>query len=165
MLLVSAHPVQYASPVFRQMAQHPKLDIQVAYCSLQGAEPGLDPDFGVEVKWDVPLLEGYPWVKVDNKSPWPGSGRFWGLFNPGLWKLVSAGGYDAVVVFTGYKCASFWITLVAAKLHREAYSIWNRRGRAFPSRWPELEAPAQTVVLAAAVWPGERGDCSFHAGG
>jgi hypothetical protein len=35
-LLVSSHPVQYATPVYRLMAQHPKLDILVAYCSLQG---------------------------------------------------------------------------------------------------------------------------------
>lgn len=35
-LLVSSHPVQYAAPVFRQMAQHPRLEILLAYCSLQG---------------------------------------------------------------------------------------------------------------------------------
>jgi glycosyltransferase involved in cell wall biosynthesis len=158
-LLISAHPVQYASPVFRQMAQHPRLDIQVAYCSLQGAEPGIDPDFGVQVKWDVPLLEGYPWVKVDNMSPWPGSGRFWGLFNPGLWKLVSAGGYDAVVVFTGYKCASFWITLVAAKLHgrpllfgTDAAALAPRDGSSWKLRfkrwfWPRLFGLASVVIV------------------
>lgn len=117
-LLVCTHPVQYASPVFRQMAQHPRLEIQVAYCSLQGAESGLDPEFGVEVTWDVPLLEGYPWVYLPNRSPWPGLGRFLGLFNPGLWTLVSVGGYDAVVAYTGYAYLSFWIALAAAKLHQ-----------------------------------------------
>jgi hypothetical protein len=59
-LIVSSHPVRYAAPLYRLMAQHPKLDILVAYCSLQGAEKGVDPEFGVEVAWDVPLLEGYP---------------------------------------------------------------------------------------------------------
>jgi len=116
-LFVCSHPVQYAAAVFRLMAQHPKLDIQVAYCSLQGAESGLDPEFGVEVKWDVPLLQGYSWVHIPNKSPRPGLGRFFGLFNPGLWKLVSAGGYDAVLVHTGYMYASFWMVAAAAKLH------------------------------------------------
>jgi glycosyltransferase involved in cell wall biosynthesis len=117
-LFVASHPVQYASPVFRQMAQHPRLDVHVAYCSLQGAELGMDPEFGIEVKWDIPLLEGYSWVHVQNKSPRPGLGRFFGLLNPGLWKLVSAGGYDAVVVYTGYAYASFWIVAAAAKLRR-----------------------------------------------
>ena len=78
-LLVCSHPVQYAAPVFRRMAQHPRLDIQVAYCSLQGAEPAVDSQFGVTVAWDVPLLEGYPWVHVPNKSPRAGLGSFLGL--------------------------------------------------------------------------------------
>lgn len=116
-LFICTHPVQYASPVFRRMASHPRLDIEVAYCSLQGAEPGIDREFGVEVKWDVPLLDGYPWVHVQNRAPRPGLNRFFGLINPGLWKLVSAGGYDAVVAYTGYRCVSFWIALAAAKLH------------------------------------------------
>ena len=117
-LLVCSHPVQYASPIFRRMAQHPRLDIQVAYCSLQGAEAGLDPEFGVEVKWDVPLLEGFSWLQPPNRSPRPGLGRFFGLVNPGLWKLVRSGGYDAVVTYTGYAYASFWILAAAAKIRR-----------------------------------------------
>lgn len=115
-LLVSSHPVQYSAPLFRRMAQHPQLDILVAYCSLQGAKPGVDPEFGVEVAWNIPLLEGYPWVEVPNKSPRPGLGRFFGLINPGLWKLVRTGSFDAVVIYTGYAYASFWIVALAAKL-------------------------------------------------
>jgi glycosyltransferase involved in cell wall biosynthesis len=120
------------------MAEHSRLDIQVAYCSLQGVEAGIDPDFGIPVKWDIPLLDGYPWVQVPNRSPWPGLQRFFGLVNPGLWKLVSTGGYDAVVVYTGYAYLSFWIALAAAKLHAipilfgtDATSIEPRNG----SRW------------------------------
>jgi glycosyltransferase involved in cell wall biosynthesis len=115
-LLVCTHPVQYASPIFRQMTQHSNLEILVAYCSLQGAERGLDPEFGVEVKWDLPLLEGYNWIQAPNRSLRPGLGHFGGLFNPGLWKLVSSGGYEAVMVYTGYAYASFWIVAAAAKL-------------------------------------------------
>jgi len=92
------------------------LEILVAYCSLQGAEPGVDPGFGVEVTWDIPLLDGYAWVHVPNRSLRPGLGRFFGLFNPGLWKLVRTGGFDAVVSYTGYAYASSWITTAAAKV-------------------------------------------------
>jgi len=159
-LLVCTHPVQYASPVFRQMAQHPRLDINVAYCSLQGAKAGVDPEFGIEVKWDVPLLEGYPWVQAPNRSPRPGLGRLFGLFNPGLWKLVGDGGYDAVVLYTGYACVSFWIVLAAAKLHRvpilfgtDATSIDPR----FRSRWriwvKKLILPAIFRMATVAIAP------------
>jgi glycosyltransferase involved in cell wall biosynthesis len=137
-LIISSHPVQYASPIFRQMARHPQLEIQVAYCSLQGAEAAVDPEFGVEVKWDVPLLDGYPWVHVPNRSPWPRLGRFFGLVNPGLWGLIRSGQYDAVVSYTGYAYLSFWIAAVAAKrsgvpllCSTDAYNL----GGANPKRW------------------------------
>lgn len=114
-LLLASHPVQYAAPIYRLMARHPQLDIQVAYCSLQGAERGTDPEFGVEVAWDIPLLDGYPWVQVPNVSPRPRLGSFFGMINPGLWKIVRHGGFDAVVAYTGYAYASFWIAAAAAK--------------------------------------------------
>jgi hypothetical protein len=45
----------------------------------------MDPEFGITFASDVPLLEGYPWVQVPNQSWHAGLGRFWGLFNTGLW--------------------------------------------------------------------------------
>lgn len=114
-LLLATHVVQYASPLYRLLAADRRLDLQVIYCSLQGAEPGVDPEFGREVKWDLPLLEGYPWMQVPNKARRPGLGRFFGLWNPGLWKLIRNGSFDVVVLCTGYMFASHWIALLAAK--------------------------------------------------
>jgi glycosyltransferase involved in cell wall biosynthesis len=115
-LLVATHPVQYASPLYSLYSKDPRLDILVAYCSLQGAESQVDREFGVEVKWDVPLLEGYPWVAVPNRSWNPGIGSVFGLFNPGIWRLIRDGNFDAVVLYTGYVFATFWIAVAAAKL-------------------------------------------------
>jgi len=114
LLLIGTHPIPYAAPVYNRLAQHPDLDILVAYCSLQGAERAVDPEFGVEVEWDLPLLEGYKWIEVPNWSPRPGVGRFWGLINPGLWNLVRKGGFDAVLVY-GYAYLSYWVAILAAK--------------------------------------------------
>jgi glycosyltransferase involved in cell wall biosynthesis len=114
LLIVGSHVVQYSSPIFRQIAASTRLDILVAYCSLQGAQSGIDSGFGVEVSWDIPLLDGYPWVHVPNRAPRPEIGRFFGLLNPGLWKIVRDGKYDAVLV-SGYFYASAWITILAAK--------------------------------------------------
>ena len=67
-LFVLTHPVQYMSPILREMSKHPKLNITAAYCSLQGAKPELDPDFGREVAWDVPAslmaMHGCMWRTV-----------------------------------------------------------------------------------------------------
>jgi glycosyltransferase involved in cell wall biosynthesis len=115
LLLIATHPIQYASPLYREMARHPRLEIEVAYCSMQGAEAGIDKDFGVEVKWDVPLLDGYAWKQVPNRALRPGLERFFGLVNPGLWRTIRKGHFDAVIIYTGYRYASFWIALAAAK--------------------------------------------------
>lgn len=144
LLFISTHAVQYASPIFREMAQNPRLEFQVAYCSLQGAEGGLDKDFGREVKWDLPLLDGYPWIQAPNRAWRPGLGRFFGLVNTGLWGTIRKGKYDAVVLYTGYRYASFWIALAAAKFTgtpaifgTDATSIQIRGG----SRWKHWFKP------------------------
>lgn len=114
-LLISAHPVQYASPIFRLLAKDPRVEIQVAYCSMFGAEPEVDPHFGVEVKWDIPLLDGYPWLCLPNRLGKPKLESFFGLCNPGIWRLIRRGNFDAVVLYTGYIYATFWIALAAAR--------------------------------------------------
>jgi glycosyltransferase involved in cell wall biosynthesis len=159
LLIVAAQPVQYAAPLFRRMAVDPRLELHVAYCSLQGAETGVDPEFGVSVKWDVPLLDGYSWTLIPNRLGKPTLGKFWGLVNPGLWKLVLRGEYDAVVVWTGYRYASFWIAVAAAKLAgaavlfgTDASELRARDGRTWKSAikrwlWPAVFRLADVVIL------------------
>jgi len=116
LLIVAPHVVQYSSPLFREIAQRTQLNILVAYCSMQGAESGVDPGFGVKVSWDTPLLEGYPWTNIPNRALRSGLGHFFGLFNPGLWTLIRDGHFDAVLI-CGYYFASAWIALAAAKCY------------------------------------------------
>jgi glycosyltransferase involved in cell wall biosynthesis len=120
-LIVSSHPVQYGAPLYRIMEQHPQLDVQVAYCSLQGVEAGFDPDFATTVAWDIPLLDGYKWIQVKNNSPQPKLGSFFGLINLGLWNLIIQENFDAVIVYTGYNYASFWISMLAAKISKKKF--------------------------------------------
>jgi glycosyltransferase involved in cell wall biosynthesis len=116
--VVATHPTQITAPMYRRLAANPRLDLAVAYCSLQGAEAALDREFGVEVKWDVPLLDGYPWVQIPNRSLRPGIGYFFGLINPGLWSWLRKGNFEAVLVHTGYFHCSYWILVAAAKSKR-----------------------------------------------
>ena len=114
LLVVAPLVVQYSSPLFREIAQSKRLDIVVSYCSLHGAESGMDPGFGVKVSWDTPLLEGYPWTYPPNRAWRPDPAKFFGLFNPGLWDQIRNGQFDAVLI-CGYYFASAWIAVFAAK--------------------------------------------------
>src|SRR5260370_20016248 len=118
-LIICPHPVQYMSPLLRRMAQHPRIDLQVAYCSLRGAYSGYDPDFAMAIQWDVPLLDGYNWVEIPNVGT--GAESFFGLCNPGLWRLIRRGSFDAVFCYTGYLNASFWIASLASNFSRTAF--------------------------------------------
>ncbi len=145
-LAVAAHPVQYMSPILRRMAQHPRLELQVAYCSLRGAEAGHDPEFGTTVQWDVPLLDGYDWVEVPNHGS--GLESFFGLNNPGLWQLIRQGKFDAVLCYTGYVCASFWIALAAARLSGAALIFGTDASSLAPR-----DARSWKIALKKIVWP------------
>ena len=107
------------SPLLQRMAHHPRLDVRTVYCRLRGAKAGVDPEFGAKIQWDIPLLDGYDWVEIPNKGT--DSEGFWGLYNPGLWKFVREGNFDAVFCHTGYIRASFWITYLASKLSGSAF--------------------------------------------
>lgn len=160
-LAIATHPVQYMAPLFRRMAAHPALDLDVAYCSLRGAQEGRDPEFGASIQWDVPLLDGYAWSEVPNR----GSGKesFFGLRNPGLWKLIRDGNYDAVLCFAGYVRATFWIAWLAAKLSRAAFlfgtdaaSLAPRDGQTWKVTikkvfWPRLFRLADQVIVPSSA--------------
>jgi len=118
-LAVATHPVQYQVPLFRRMATRAELDLRVAYCTLRGAEAAHDPEFAATVQWDVPLLDGYSWVEVPNRGS--GTETFFGLSNPGLWKLIREGKFDAVLCYVGYRRATFWIAYFAAKTAGAAF--------------------------------------------
>jgi glycosyltransferase involved in cell wall biosynthesis len=156
-LALATHPVQYMSPILRKMAGQPELDLHVAYCSLRGAEAGYDPEFGATVHWDMPLLEGYLWSHLPNRGS--GGESFFGVSNTGVWKLIREGEFDAVLCFTGYRCATFWMALLAAKLSKTAFlfgtdavTLAPRDGRAWkvaPKRmfWPWLFRLADQVIV------------------
>jgi glycosyltransferase involved in cell wall biosynthesis len=156
-LTIASHPVQYAAPIFRLMAQHHQLDFHVAYCSMRGAEAAHDPEFGTSVKWDIPLLDGYAWTHVPNRGS--GSESFFGLYNPGLWKLIRQGHFDALLCYTGYLRATFWIASLAAKSAGAAFLFgtdattlasreggeWKRLAKRMA--WPLLFRLADQVIV------------------
>lgn len=156
-LAVATHPVQYMAPIFRRMAKHPAFDLRVAYCTLRGAEAAHDSEFDADINWDVPLLDGYSWSQVPNRGS--GAKSFFGLSNPYLWNLIRDGNLDAVLCFTGYRRAPFWIALLAAKLSKTAFlfgtdatNLAPRDGRAWKILlkkilWPRLFRLADQVIV------------------
>ena len=57
-----SHPIQYQAPLLRRIAQEPDIDLVVLYGSDFSVRGYRDAGFGVGVKWDIPLLDGYSHV-------------------------------------------------------------------------------------------------------
>jgi glycosyltransferase involved in cell wall biosynthesis len=112
-----SHPIQYQAPLLRRIAQEPDIDLTVFYGSDFSVRGYKDEGFGVGVKWDVPLLDGYrheflPKLR-DNGTQ--------GIFSPisrGIaGRLRAAGdgaGFDVLWVH-GYSTVNAWQGLIAAK--------------------------------------------------
>jgi len=146
-LTLSSHPIQYGAPLFRLLARHPKLDFQVAYCSLGGAESAsFDPEFGANVQWDVPLLDGYKWTHIPNRGS--GAERFWSWRNTGLWKFIRQGNFDAVISHVGYIRATFWIACFAARSVGIPFLFGTDASRIEPRDESKLKLAAKKII-----WP------------
>ncbi|MBV9886577.1 MAG: glycosyltransferase family 4 protein [Acidobacteria bacterium] len=146
-LTISSHPIQYGAPLFRLMAKHPKLDYQVAYCSLRGAESaGYDPEFGANIQWDVPLLDGYKWTHIPNRGS--GAEKFFAWRNTGLWNFIRQGNFDAVISHIGYVRATFWIAYFAARSKSIPFIFGTDASRIEPRDESKLKLAAKKVI-----WP------------
>lgn len=134
--VVTSHPIQYHSPLFRALAQH--VDLEVFYCHRQDAAGQAAAGFGVAFEWDVPLLGGYQHHFLENVSSEPGVDRFAGCDTPELHHRLRDGRFDACLI-TGWYLKSYLQALVACRrlglpalsrgdsqLATRQGSLWNR---------------------------------------
>lgn len=82
--ILTTHPIHYQVPLFRALHQDKRIELTVLYASMHGAVSGHEPGFGIEVKWDVPLLDGYAWKLVKNAARRPSVITFNGTHLPQL---------------------------------------------------------------------------------
>jgi glycosyltransferase involved in cell wall biosynthesis len=107
------HPIQYQAPLLRRIAQEPDIELTVFFGSNFSAREYDDKGFGVGVKWDVPLLEGYrhevlPALRDTGKT---------GVASPlnyGIFSRLRGGGFDLLWVH-GYSTINALHAMVAAK--------------------------------------------------
>ncbi len=92
-----SHPIQYQAPLLRRIATETDIDLRVFFSSNISVRGYVDPGFGVPVKWDVPLLEGYrheflPVLKdSDQLGPWK-------PMNYGIRRILRKQRFDAIWV-------------------------------------------------------------------
>jgi len=141
-----SHPIQYQAPLLRRLSAHPEIDLVVYYMDDGGARRRLDPEFGVAVQWDVPLLDGYAWRLLRNRSPWPDADHFLRFVHPEIIAVLRRERYDALIVH-GYAHATEWLAFAGALASRTPVLL--RGESTLLGRRPLWLALARRVVLRA----------------
>lgn len=113
--VLNSHPIQYFAPLYRRLALESDIELTVYYCSRLGLEAYADEGFGGEVvRWDVPLLEGYHSVFLENLRSGAGVHGFWSLINPSIISALRKQRYDAIWVH-GHNYLTYLLAYAVAK--------------------------------------------------
>jgi glycosyltransferase involved in cell wall biosynthesis len=112
--VLASHPIQYFTPIYRLLAAHPQIDLEVLYCRDFGVKEQFDKQFDRRIVWDTDQLSGYRYRFLWNASPIGDPFNPLHAINPGAFGRVLADA-DAVWV-NGYTYPSNWFALVAASL-------------------------------------------------
>ena len=121
LLFFSSHPIQYLSPLLREMASN--FDLQVFYYSghyLVNEDKG----FGQKIKWDIPLLDGYNGAFLKNCSNAKSmSTKFSDAINFDIFGVLMKAD-SGIVIVNGWAYLSDWFVMIAAKLF--GHQVWLR---------------------------------------
>ena len=112
-----SHPIQYQTPLLQKLNIIENIDLEVIYFT-NHTIGGLDRQFGINVTWDIPLLNGYHYVFLKNYSKNPAvSGKFWGLINWGVFNYLIKNKPD-IIIMHGWGYFSNILLLIIANILR-----------------------------------------------
>ncbi len=148
--IIGTHPIQYYAPWFRWIAANTEIDLKVFYLWGTANESKRDPGFGRDIRWDVPLLDGYVAEFVPNISDRPGSDRFFGLHNPRLLRRIQTYAPD-VTLLIGYRYLSLLKLILTPKRRRGFPMIFRGDSHRLTAGKAE-HLKADTLKVKAKEW-------------
>jgi glycosyltransferase involved in cell wall biosynthesis len=96
-----SHPIQYQAPLLRRISQEEDIELTVLFGSNFSVREYVDKGFGVDVKWDVSLLDGYRYEFLpaiwDKRRTGPTSQFSYGIFSR-LRRGIGGEGFDVLWV-------------------------------------------------------------------
>lgn len=102
--VLATHPIQYHVPIFRMLAAQEGITLKVFFASDMSIR-GYDlkeGGFGVKVKWDVPLLEGYESIFLNRCSWFENVAPFFKYDRPEIGRVLLRGKFNALLLCCNY---------------------------------------------------------------
>jgi len=113
---ILSHPIQYFTPLFRELAKRTELDFEVWYCSDESLKENNDIGFGTSITWDIPLLDGYKCKFFPNEARRPSIHfGFMGLWNPSLLSALKKEPSPTLFILHGWNYATHLMVLLSAR--------------------------------------------------
>jgi len=109
------HPIQYQAPLLRRVASEPDIELHALFMSDFSVRKYFDPGFGKEIKWDVPLTDGYDHEFLPRTTE--NEKNIADIRNTGLEKILVRERFDAI-----------WSHGYAHRTSMRALFIAKRRG-------------------------------------
>ncbi len=114
-IFVNSHPIQYFVPLYKHLNDK-GIITEAWYGSDESIKGGMDKQFGIEVKWDIPLLQGYKYKFFKNYSWKPSHfNGFFGLMNFGMIKELFKRPKSVIIVH-GWHYMSHLLIIFLGKL-------------------------------------------------
>ncbi len=111
---VNTHPIQYFAPLYAYLNRTGEFAITALYLSDFSVRGSLDRAFGQTVRWDIDLLSGYDARFIKGAGQRNEPAGFFSIIAPQIWREVSRGDFDALVVH-GHTPAAALIAVAAAR--------------------------------------------------
>jgi glycosyltransferase involved in cell wall biosynthesis len=118
-IFINSHPIQYNAPLYKFLTKSNDFDLEVWYCTKFGMSGDYDKQFGINVKWDIPLLDGYKYIFLKNYAINENiyTGTF-GVLNFGLFKQILRQNRKTIYVTQGWHPLSMFLTIILGQLFR-----------------------------------------------
>ena len=142
--IITTHPIQYNAPFFKLLAAEENMDVKVFYTwGSSVLDNKFDPGFGKQVKWDIPLLEGYKYEFLENISDNPGSHHRGGIDNPAIISRIEDYSPSALLIF-GWNFKSH---LKCLRYFKGKLPVFFRGDSTLLNEKPGLKTIARRILL------------------
>src|SRR6266536_1583049 len=112
-----SHPIHYQAPLYRELASRPEVDLTVYFYSDASVRGYHDLEYGREVRWDTPLLEGYRSRFLPSAARTGIQAPYGAAPNLDVLREVLSDGYDTIWIH-GYAHVNAWLAAAGAPFRR-----------------------------------------------
>jgi len=143
---VISHPTQHFVPLYKALASFENIDLKVFFIAENGVQASYDSEFGVDIKWDTPMLERYEYEFVEPGKVLSDFG-FWHVDSKHLVKKLKDFNADWLWVH-GYSQRASWRAVLCKASHTNVfYTSDSNAWIDTPERLPWFKRLLKKIVI------------------